>query len=53
LSYVPAKDLLDAPRKADIRRLIEARMRRKEMVPVAIDGAGKQEHWARPETLET
>jgi uncharacterized protein len=43
---------LDAPRKAAVRRLIEARVRRKEMVPVALDGAGKQEHWARPETLE-
>ena len=26
---------------------------RKEMVPVALEGAGKQEHWARPETLES
>jgi len=43
---------LDAPRKPSIRRLIEARVRRKELVPVALDGAGKQEHWARPETLE-
>ena len=22
------------------------------MVPIALEGAGKQEHWARPETLE-
>jgi uncharacterized protein YcaQ len=43
---------LDAPSKAAIRRLIEARVRRKELVPVALEGAGKQEHWARPETLE-
>jgi uncharacterized protein YcaQ len=43
---------LDAPSKATVRRLIEARVRRKEMVPVALEGAGKQEHWARPETLE-
>jgi uncharacterized protein len=43
---------LDAPRKAAIRRLIEARVRRRELVPVALEGAGKQEHWARPETLE-
>ena len=35
-----------------MRRLIEARVRRRELVPVAIDGAGKQEHWARPEVLE-
>src|ERR1700693_537258 len=43
---------LDAPRKAEIRRLIAARVRRKELVPVALEGAGKQEHWATPATLE-
>ena len=43
---------LDAPSKSSVRRLIEARMRRKELVQVALEGAGKQEHWARPETLE-
>jgi uncharacterized protein len=43
---------LDAPSKPGIRRLIEARVRRNELVPVALEGAGKQEHWARPETLE-
>jgi uncharacterized protein YcaQ len=43
---------LDAPSKAAIRRLIEARVRRKELTPVALEGAGKQEHWARPELLE-
>jgi uncharacterized protein len=42
---------LDAPSKKAVRRLIEARVRRGELVGVAIDGAGKQEHWARPETL--
>jgi uncharacterized protein len=44
---------LDAPSKAAVRRVIEARVRKKELVPVAIDGAGKQEHWLRPELLET
>jgi uncharacterized protein YcaQ len=44
---------LDAPRKAAIRRLIGARVRRKELIPVALDGAGNQEHWARPDVLET
>jgi uncharacterized protein YcaQ len=44
---------LDAPSKPAVRRLIEARVRRKELVGVAIEGAGKQEHWALPETLET
>jgi uncharacterized protein YcaQ len=43
---------LDAPRKPQIRRLIESRVRRKELAPVVLEGAGKQEHWARPETLE-
>jgi uncharacterized protein YcaQ len=43
---------LDAPSKAAIRKLIEARRRRNELVPVALEGAGKQEHWARPETLD-
>src|SRR3954447_3459481 len=44
---------LDAPRKPQIRRLIEARVRRKELVPIALEDAGKQEHWARPDVLET
>jgi uncharacterized protein YcaQ len=43
---------LDAPSKAAIRKLIEARVRRHELVPVVLDGAGKQEHWAEPGTLE-
>ncbi|MFH1340729.1 MAG: crosslink repair DNA glycosylase YcaQ family protein [Pseudomonadota bacterium] len=44
---------LDAPSKPAIRRLIQARVRRKELVPVAVEGAGKQEHWAEPATLES
>jgi uncharacterized protein YcaQ len=44
---------LDAPSKAAVRRVIEARVRKKELLPVAIAGAGKQEHWLRPELLET
>src|SRR4051812_5409132 len=43
---------LDAPSKPAVRRLIEARVRKKELLPVALDGAGKQEHWVRPELLE-
>ena len=43
---------LDAPSKAAVRRLIEARVRAKELVQIALEGAGKQEHWARPEILE-
>jgi uncharacterized protein YcaQ len=43
---------LDAPRKPAIRRLIEARVRRKELVPIALAGAEKIEHWALPEILD-
>jgi len=43
---------LDAPSKPGVRRLIDARVRRGELVPLALEGAGKQTHWARPETLE-
>ena len=44
---------LDAKSKPAIRQLIEAAVRRKQLVPVALEGAGKLEHWARPDTLET
>src|SRR3954454_20738771 len=44
---------LDAPRKPQIRRLIESRVRREELVPIALEGAVKQEHWAHPDVLET
>lgn len=43
---------LDAPRKAGIRKAIEKRVRRGELVPVEIEGVAKAPHWARPETLE-
>ncbi|WP_128924055.1 winged helix-turn-helix domain-containing protein [Bradyrhizobium guangxiense] len=43
---------LDAPRKKAVAGLIASRVRRGELVPVAIDGAGKQEHWATPAALE-
>jgi uncharacterized protein YcaQ len=43
---------LDAPGKKAVRRLIGARVRRGELVAVGLEGAGKQEHWARPEALE-
>ena len=44
---------LDAGRKPALRRLIDRRVRRGELVPVAVEGADKLPHWARPETLET
>lgn len=43
---------LDAPSKKAVAGLIASRVRRGELVPVAIDGAGKQEHWATPAALE-
>src|ERR1700693_1343165 len=43
---------LDAPSKPQVRRLIEARVRARELVPVALEGAGKLDHWAEPATLE-
>jgi hypothetical protein len=42
---------LDAARKPAIRRLIEAKVRRGELMPVAVEGAGRVEHWAAPATL--
>jgi uncharacterized protein len=44
---------LDAPRKAGVLRLIEGRVRRGLLAPAAIDGAGKVEHWAEPQALES
>lgn len=41
---------LVAGRKAEMRRVVEARLRRKELVAVEVEGA---EHFARAETLET
>jgi uncharacterized protein YcaQ len=43
---------LDAKSKPAVRRLVEARARRKGLVRVGLEGAGKLEHWARPEALE-
>jgi uncharacterized protein len=43
---------LEASAKPEVRRLIEARVRRKQLLPVVIEGAGKLEHWASPEVLD-
>jgi uncharacterized protein len=43
---------LDAPRKAAIAKLINRRVWRKELVPVALEGA-KHPHWTTPVALET
>lgn len=42
----------DVSWKPAVRKLIEARVRKKELVPLAIDGAGKQEHWAERATVD-
>lgn len=44
---------LDAPGKKAIKELIDSRVRRKLLVPVAIEGAEKTAHWATPETIES
>jgi uncharacterized protein len=43
---------LDAPSKPAVRRLIEARVRGGELVGIALEGAGKQEHWAAAQALD-
>jgi uncharacterized protein len=43
---------LDAPRKAAIAKLIKRRVWRKELVPVALEGA-RHPHWTTPAALET
>jgi uncharacterized protein YcaQ len=43
---------LDPQRKPAIRRLVESRVRRKELIPVQLEGAGKALHWIRPDTLD-
>jgi uncharacterized protein YcaQ len=42
---------LNAQRKPLVQRVIETRVRKGLLVPVAIDGAGKQLHWTAPKTL--
>jgi uncharacterized protein len=43
----------DAPRKLAMSRLVEARVRRKELMPVQVAGAGQSLHWIRPDVLDT
>lgn len=43
---------LNAPAKKAVHELIAARVKRRELVPVLVEGAEKVSHWARPETLE-
>jgi uncharacterized protein len=43
---------LDAKRKQAVRALIEARVRRKELLPVRLEGAETSGHWLHPEALD-
>jgi uncharacterized protein YcaQ len=42
----------DAPRKLAMRRLVESRVRRKELIPVQVEGAGPSLHWVGPDALD-
>src|SRR5215212_4712798 len=42
---------LDAKRKPAIRQLIDARMRARRLIPVALEGVERAEHWAAPDRL--
>ena len=44
---------LDPARKPAMRRLIDSKVRRDELVPVVFAGAERPAHWTRPETLDT
>jgi uncharacterized protein YcaQ len=44
---------LDTARKPAMMQLLESRVRRKELVPVQLEGDGRLLHWARPEALDT
>jgi len=42
----------DAPRKPAMRRLVESRVRRKELIPVQVEGPGQSPHWMRRDALD-
>lgn len=44
---------LNAGRKPLLRQAIEKRVKQGKLIPVAMDGAGKVEHWSLPETLDS
>lgn len=43
---------LDAPRKAGVRELIEARVKRKQLRPVHIEGFEKSQHWMVADAID-
>jgi uncharacterized protein len=42
----------DAAGKPAMRRLVESRVRRRELIPVQLEGAERLPHWIRPDALE-
>ncbi len=44
---------LDAPRKKPMKALIDARVKRKQLIGVHLEGAEDVQHWATPEALDT
>ncbi len=44
---------LNAPAKKPVRELIEARVKRRQLLPVTLEGAEKVPHWTTPAALET
>ena len=43
----------DPPRRPAMRLLVESRVRRQELIPVHVEGAGQSLHWMRPDALDT
>lgn len=43
---------LNAPAKKAVRALIEARVKRRQLVPVVLEGAETVQHWTTPEALD-
>jgi uncharacterized protein YcaQ len=44
--------LKEKKRKEAVLRMVERRVRRGELIPLTIEGAGKAAHWATPQALE-
>jgi len=42
----------DSPRRPAMSRLLESRVRRKELLPVQVEGAGESLHWMHPDSLD-
>jgi uncharacterized protein len=42
----------DSPRRLAMRRLLESRVRRRELIPVGVEGAGESLHWVHPDSLD-